>query len=204
MQNWMAALNGDPNTHIPAHEWLLAPERSDKLTDEGVGWLLWNLSHDYRGSGDPAQRAKACPLYMRLQKRIATDWGHAGNFIACISECPASPEESRAAIEQFLSFDPPQSNGDATRRVLEICADRVKDPELTKRAVAFWDKMSEKFGFDFGQGASAGTYMDRGGMHAEAMAAWEKVITAEPYWIPSQYQAAGLELVRRAEGQATR
>ena len=154
-------------------EQLLAPANFNRLNKELQRYVLWDHGYYYQHYAPGDQRAKAAPHYARLVQMFPDNFDYRYAYLQVATDY-GPPEVAKEAALSVLSVEPQKNNADVWRR-LGIAAEKNKDANLARQALAYAKKSQKKFGPDYGYLTQLGDMLLRLELEKDAVTLWTEV-----------------------------
>ncbi|MDA1051825.1 MAG: tetratricopeptide repeat protein [Planctomycetota bacterium] len=152
---------------------LLLPENFSKLNKELQRYVLWDHGYYYQHYSPGDERANAAPHYAQLVQMFPEEFEYRYRYLQVASDYGQAEVAKEAALS-VMSVVPPANNSDIWRR-LGIAADKMKDADLARQALAYAKDSQQKYGPDYGNMTGLGDVFQRLELLDEALAIWKEV-----------------------------
>lgn len=158
---------------------LLKPEVFNTLSADQKRLLTGQEAWWRQHYANAEERPEAATYYARLVQMVPSDFENRYRWLQVATDYNTPPEVSREAALRVMEVEPPYGTSDLWRRLF-VAAERSKDQNLAKQALAWTQKALQKFGPDSGAASYIGDALVRLGLENEGLAYWTQFATPGP------------------------
>ncbi len=161
-------------------EKLLVSNQAPRLSADSLRSLMSRLASSYLSHNSTESRARGAGVYGRMVKQFPDDFSLAVQY-ANTAASYSPVEVAVEAVQHLLRHDPQQNDYlyEAYYRLITT-ADKAKDVELLKRALAWIQKSQAQYGYEARYSDSIGDMLKKHELPEEAVAYWQNIVDREP------------------------